>query len=121
MTTPGPPDLIRIAARLSALSLELDRQTTDAEQLDLAAVTARHDYEITYARAFLSSTGSVDARKHHAVIETDQVKLAAEIAEQRLRACKARIATLKVQVDTGRSLSAALRAEVSLAGAGYAT
>lgn len=114
-----PPDLIRIAARLAELSLELDRQTEACETLDLAAIRARHAYEVAYSRAFLTSDGSMDMRKHHAVIVTETDKLAAEIAEQQLRACKTRIATLKTQVDTGRSLSAALRAEVSLAGAGY--
>src|SRR5262249_39599689 len=101
-------------------SRALDVQTGDAEKLDRAAVDARHRFELAYSRAFLSSTGSVDARKHHAVIATEMEKLEAEIADQVLRACRARIATLKVQIDTGRSLSAALRAEVSLAGAGYA-
>jgi len=107
--------------RLGTLSRELDRQTSDAEQLDLAAVNARHAYEVAYSRAFLSTTGAEYTRKHHAVLETETEKLAADIAEQRLRACRTRIGTLKVQVDTGRSLSAALRAEVALAGAAYAT
>lgn len=114
------PSLIEIADRLGGLSRDLDRQTSEAEKLDREAVDTKHRYEIAYSRAFLSSTGSVDARKHHAVIATEVEKLDAEIAEQVLRACRARISTIKVQIETGRSLSAALRAEVSLAGAGYA-
>lgn len=108
-----------VAERLGQLSRDLDKQTGDAEKLDRAAVDARHRYEIAFSRAFLSSTGSVDARKHHAIIATEVEKLDAEIAEQVLRACRARISTIKVQIETGRSLSAALRAEVSLAGSGY--
>jgi hypothetical protein len=111
--------LSEIAERLAELSRDLDQATSEAEKLDARAVRIRHQYEIAYSHAFLSSTGSVDARKHHAVIATDVEKLNAEIAESVLRACRARIGTLKVQIDTGRSLSAALRAEVSLAGAGY--
>jgi hypothetical protein len=113
------PTLGEIAERLSQLSRDLDRQTGEAEKLDRRAVEARHAYELAYSRAFLGSTGAMDARKHHAVIITDREKLDAEIADQILRACRARIATLKVQIDTGRSLGAALRAEVSLAGSGY--
>lgn len=108
-----------VAERLGQLSRDLDRQTGEAEKLDRAAVDSRHRYEIAYSRAFLSSSGSVDARKHHAIIATEVEKLDAEIADQVLRACRARIATIKVQIETGRSLSAALRAEVSLAGSGY--
>jgi hypothetical protein len=107
--------------RLGILSRELDKQTSDAERLDLAAITARHAYEVAYSRAFLSTTGAEYTRKHYSVLETEGEKLAAEIAEQQLRACRTRIGTLKVQVDTGRSLSAALRAEAALAGAAYAT
>ena len=116
MTTLGD-----IAERLSQLSRALDRQTDEAEKLDRRAVDARHAYELAYSRAFLSSTGSVDARKHHAVIVTEADKLGAEIADQVLRACRARIATIKVQIETGRSLSSALKAEISLAGSGYST
>ena len=110
-----------VAERLGQLSRDLDKQTGEAEKLDRAAVDARHRYEIAFSRAFLSSTGSVDARKHHAIIATEVEKFDAEISEQVLRACRARIGTIKVQIETGRSLSAALRAEVSLAGSGYAT
>ena len=117
MTTPSLAD---VAQRLSELSRDLDKQTGDAERLDDKAIRARHAYELAFSNAFLRSTGSVDARKHHAIIATENEKLDAEIAEQVLRACRARIATIKVQIDTGRTLSAALRAEVALAGAGYA-
>ena len=51
-----------VAERLGQLSRDLDRQTSEAEKLDRAAVDSRHLYEIAYSRAFLSSTGSVDAR-----------------------------------------------------------
>jgi hypothetical protein len=115
------PTLGEIAERLSQLSRDLDRQTGQAEELDRKAVLARHAYEIAYSRAFLASTGAMDARKHHAVIVTETEKLDAEIADQVLRACRARIATIKVQIETGRSLSSALKAEISLAGSGYST
>ena len=114
----APPDLSDIASRLGALSRELDKNTSAAEVLDRDAVEKRHVYELAFSRAFLNSTGSVDARKHHAVIETEHDKLAAEIADAAMRACRTRIATLKMQIETGRSLSAAIRAEISLAGSG---
>jgi hypothetical protein len=117
----APPDLGKIAERLRELSLDLDQQTGDAERLDRTAVERQHDYLIGYARAFLSSEGAMDVRKQKAVLATAQQRLDAEIAEAQLRACKARISTIKVQIDTGRSLGAALRAEVSLAGSGWQT
>jgi SMC interacting uncharacterized protein involved in chromosome segregation len=117
MTTPVTlPD---IAARLADLSRQLDRATDDVDKLDSKAVNARHKYEIAFSREFLAAEGSMDVRKHKSVLGTEKLKLEAEIAEQVLRACRARIATIKMQIETGRSLSAAMRAEVSLAGSGY--
>jgi hypothetical protein len=114
----APPDLLKVAARLADLSVMLDKQTTAAEVLDREAVEKRHAYELAYAKAFLNSTGSMDMRKYTAVTETDREKFDAEVADAALRACRTRIATIRVQIDTGRSLSAAIRAEVSLANAG---
>lgn len=114
-----PLSLTEIAERLARLSRDLDKATGVAEYLDRDAVDKRHTYELAFSKAFLNSAGSVDARKHHAVIDTEQEKLAAEIADAALRACRTRIATIKAQIETGRSLSAAIRAEVSLAGAGH--
>ena len=115
----APPDLLEVAARLAALSRDLDRQTTAAEVLDRDAVEKRHVYELAFSRSYLSSTGSVEQRKHHAVIETGQEKLAAEIADAALRACRTRIATIKASIETGRSLASAIKAEISLANAGH--
>lgn len=113
------PDLGQIAHRLGTLSRDLDAATASAEGLDRDAVEARHTYEIAFANAFLHCDGAMDIRKQKAILATDEQKLKAEIAEAVLRACRARISTLKVQIDTGRSLGAALRAEVALAGNGY--
>ena len=109
-----------VAARLADLSRQLDKATSDAYVLDEKAVRARHACEIAFSRAFLTSDGAMDVRKHKAVLATEALKLDAEIADQVLRACRGRIATIKVQIETGRSLSAALRAEISLAGSGVA-
>ena len=118
MNVPGLPD---IAARLADLSRQLDKATSDADMLDSRAVAARHAFEIAYSRAFLTAEGSMDMRKHKAVLETAEQRLDAELADQVLRACRTRIATIKTQIETGRSLSAALRAEVSLAGSAVMT
>jgi hypothetical protein len=112
------PTLNDVALRLAALSRDLDKATSDADTLDSRAVTARHKFEIAYSRAFLSAEGSMDVRKHKAVLETADDRLNAEIADQVLRACRARIGTIKAQIETGRSLSSAVKAELSLAGTG---
>lgn len=115
------PNLSDIALRLMELSKDLERATSEAADLDEQAVRTRHEFEIAYSREFLRAEGSMELRKHKAVEETADLKFRAEAADQVLRACRTRISTIKIQIETGRSLSAAVRAEVSLAGAAVMT
>lgn len=106
-----------ITGRLAELSRMLDAATSEIAELDEQAVRAKQAHEVAYARAFLTSEGAMDARKQQAVLATDGEKLGAEIAQQKVRACQERIRTIRVQIDVGRSLGAAQRAEFT-AGAG---
>lgn len=114
-----PNDLGRISERLMMLSRALDEQTDSLQVLDQQAVETRHAYEMAFARVFLNSDGAMDIRKQKSVLSTGTEKLDAEIAEAKLRACRARIATIKMQIETGRSLGAALKAEMAFAGSGF--
>jgi hypothetical protein len=105
---PSPNAIIR---RLVELSLLLDKATTEVDQLDDAAVQAKGANRVAYARAFLNATGPMDVRKETAVVETEEQWFAYEVAEQKVRACKERIRTLREQIEIARSLSAALRSE----------
>lgn len=98
-----------IVARLAELSRLLDKATVEIAELDEAAVRAKSTYETTFARAFLQADGPMDARKQIAVLAAADQRLAMELAEAQHRACRERIKTLGVQIDVGRSMSAALR------------
>lgn len=111
----------QIALRLSKLSRELDTKAEELTRQETDAVAKRHVYELAFARAFLEGldgegAGSVDSRKQNAVLRTGEEKLAAETADAVLRAAHVRIRTLKVQIETGRSLGALMRAEMGLGG-----
>lgn len=108
MTTPTTHQVIK---RLSDLSRMLDAATMEVGELDEAAVRAKAAYEVRFARSFLSSEGAMDVRKQQAVLESADQKLSAEMAEQKVRACRERIRTLRDQIDVGRSLNSAVRAE----------
>lgn len=115
MTTPTTHQVIK---RLSELSRMLDSATAEMAELDETAVLAKSAYEVRYARSFLSSDGAMEVRKHQAVIEAADQKLGAEMAEQKVRACRERIRTLRDQIDIGRSLNSAVKAEWAASGAG---
>lgn len=105
------PNQIEIVKRLSELSRLLDAATDEVAILDEAAVKAKQAHEVAAARAYLTAEGSIEARKSQAVIACADLALAAELAQAKHRACRERIRTLGVQIEVGRSLSAAVRSQ----------
>lgn len=104
-----PNDVVR---RLVDLSRMLDAAQVELEAQDEQAVRSRARHEVAYARAFLTAEESnAEGRKCRAILITATEKLDAEIADQKTRALRTRISVLREQVEIGRSLSAALRAE----------
>ena len=97
---------------MAELSKLLDAATVEIARLDEAAVRAKGRYQVEYARSFLGQeSGSVDARKQTAVLACQNQWLEAEIAEQQVRACRERIRTIRDQIEVGRSLNSAVKAE----------
>lgn len=100
-------NLMRLSARIQELADELDR-------VEEEAVNAREDYTRDYAKAFLDSEGPMDVRKQKSLWSTSAIRVAAELAETRVRGLKRQIDTLKTRVEIGRSTAALVRAESEL-------
>ena len=115
------PNQLEIVKRLSELSKLLDAATDDIAALDEAAVVTKQANEVAYARAFLAAEGPMDARKAQAVIVTADAALAMELAAAKHRACRERIRTLGVQIEVGRTLSAATRSQFAAEATGQWT
>lgn len=113
-----PPSSNDIVLALLNLGRALDEVTGDVERLDEEAVRARHTFEIALSRAFIEAEGSMDMRKHQAILATADLRLTSELADQKVRAARTKIATLRAQIESRRSLNAATRAEASLASSG---
>lgn len=105
-----------VVQNLVAISHELDKKTAEIAALDEAAVRAKAAYQVGYARAFLTAEGAVDVRKQTAVIKCEVLWLEMELAEQKLRAARESIRTLRDRLDVGRSIGTAARAEAAAAG-----
>ena len=108
-----------VAAHLAHLARELDSLVDAIGDAEKVAVHAREDFTMAFARAYLTGEGSIEARKHKATTDTHDARLAAELAEQTVKGIRRQIDSVKIRIDVGRSLGAALRAEASLAGSGY--
>ncbi len=114
MSAPHTPN--DVALQLSRLARTLDETITALDQADREAVEKRAAFSLAHSRAFLSATGPMDIRKHTAIVETHQHNLDAEVADQIVRGLRRRVDATKVRIDVGRSLGAAIRSEMSLAG-----
>jgi hypothetical protein len=115
MNTPTTNDVV---LQLAQLGRDLDAKQREIRNLDEAAVRARARYEVTLSRNFLKAEGAMDVRKHTAIVESADLKLDAEIADQVLRAARESIRVLRDRLDIGRSLNSAIKSEWSAQGAG---
>lgn len=109
-----------VAAHLAKLSRQLDELVQEIGRAEITAVNAREDYTLALSTAFLRAEGAMDIRKHVSIESTHQQRLAAELAEATVRGLRRQIDSVRMRVDVGRSLGAAIRAETGLAGAGMA-
>lgn len=114
----APANANDVALQLARLARELDETVRALESADRDAVETRAAYDLTFSRAFMRAEGSIDYRKHHAVVETADARLAADVADAVVRHLRRRIDAIKVRIDVGRSMGAAIRAEIALGGAG---
>lgn len=113
---PGILDAVRWLTRLSDLLEDVTKPGGELERLEEERIRAQQRYEVHYARVFLTATGSVDARKHTAVLECADDKFALEMATAKRDACRERIRTLRSQIDVGRSLQTTIRSELDALG-----
>jgi hypothetical protein len=106
-----------VAQNLAQLARDLDACVRTLDSADRDSVNKRESYTLALSRAFLSAEGSVEQRKHEAITRTHAERLAAETADAIVRGLRRQVDTIRLRVDVGRSLGAAIRAEVSLGGA----
>lgn len=111
-----PLSLNRIASHLAALAGDLSTTVKQLEQVDRDLVEKRGAYDLAYSRAFLAAAGSVDARKHKAVIDTHDQRMAADLADAMVRHLKRRVDEIKTRIDVGRSYNSAVKTEMNLGG-----
>lgn len=106
------PTVNDVVLRLAELSRMLDAATAEIARLDESGVRAKGRYQVAFATSFLGQeSGSVDHRKQTATLACQSQWLDAEIAEQQVRACRERIRTIRDQIEVGRSLNSAVKAE----------
>ncbi len=100
-----------LIATLSGIGRDLDEKSDEIAVLDEAHVRLKAEYKRTFAREFLTCTGSNDVRRYTAEQNTADLMLEVELAEQVLRAGRESLRVLRDRLEIGRSLGALLRTE----------
>ncbi len=103
---------------LMKLSRRLDEVLIELNEADEEATRLRGQHTVANSEAFMRATGSMDIRKHKAIIETHDLRFAAELAEQKVRGLTRALKTLTTRIEVGRSTGAAVRSDISIAGSG---
>lgn len=103
---------------LMKLSRRLDDVLVELNQADDEATRLRGEHTLAHSSAFMRAEGSMDIRKHKAIIETHDLRFAAELAEMKVRGLSRALKTLTTRIEVGRSTGAAVRSDISLAGSG---
>jgi len=116
MNTAGQLTPNQVAANLAELARELARTVAIIEEAERDAVEKRGAYDLAFSRAFLSADGSMDLRKHQAVVATHEKRMAADVADAVVRHLRRKIDEVKFRLDAGRSVGAAIRTEMRFAG-----
>jgi len=117
----GPQNSNDVAMHLASLGRDLAATVKTLDGAERESVNRREDYTLANARAFLKAEGSVDYRKNTALVQTHAERLAAETADVVVRGIRRQLDAIKVRIDIGRSVGAALRTEINLAGHGGET
>lgn len=106
-----------VVQQLLQLGRELDNLTGLLDDIEVMAVNRREDYVLAKEKAFLAAEGETQyIREAKSKVATHVERIAAELADARVRGARAHIASIKARIDIGRSAAAALRAEISLEG-----
>ncbi|MFE7462363.1 hypothetical protein ACWFMI_24745 [Nocardiopsis terrae] len=111
-----PPTHLDVVKHLGAYSRELDAATLNAEQVGQEYAYAKHRYRVAYAEAWLTATGTQEARKQTAILAVEDECFHMEATEQKLKAAKDRVETLRTQISTGQTIHRGVMQEMNAAG-----
>lgn len=103
----------QVVLNLAALGRDLESTVRALKDADLDAVQKRHNADLVESRAYVDAEGAVEMRKHLARLEAAKWEDDALVAEAVVRYLRKRIDSISLRIDVGRSMGAALRAELS--------
>ena len=95
--------------QLQTISRDLDNAIRDLSRLEQESATAESDYRVTKAKAFMRSSGSVQAREYQAVIDSEIQLINRDKTAALVRIQREHIRALHARIDVGRTIVATER------------
>ena len=91
----------------------LEAETENFELLAQEAAQKEAHYKSQWAKAYLTSSGSIKEREAHADWAMSDIAMASKIAEALVRSKREKLSSLKTQVDALRTIAANVRMQVN--------
>lgn len=107
--TGGP---LPLDEQITELCAQLDRQVDEFTHQECSAVDAKRDYEVAYAKAYLSAAGTVEERTQQARLATADERRNHDLTSAKVRAAREAIRATHARLDAARTLAANRREEV---------
>ena len=106
-----------VARRFDQLTDQLDELVRELNEADRTATRARVEFIKRYSIAWQQVSGSVEAKRQTATRVTIEYRKDAEEADCEVRRLRRLVDLMELRIGVGRSIGAAVRAEVSALGA----
>lgn len=96
--------------QLQTISRDLDKAISDLSDKEMAAAEAESTYRVAKAKAFLKAEGSVQAREHQAVLDTQVELIDRDKTAALVRVQREYVKSLHSRIDVGRTVASAEKA-----------
>lgn len=91
----------------------LEAETENFEHLAQEAAQKEAHYKSQWAKAYLTSNGSIKEREAHADWAMTDIAMASKIAEALVKSKREKLSSLKTQIDALRTIAANVRMQVN--------
>lgn len=106
----------QIAQGLIDLTRDLDALVKEYKALGAKAAEAKRAAEISYAKAYMQTGGTVEERRQTALQIAAEQRFQADLADREVAGCKEALRAIHARIEVGRTLSATTRDELKTLG-----
>ena len=112
-TRTAPISQVDVEEEMIRLLNILEQETENFEMLSQEAAQKEAHYKSQWAKAYLTSSGSIKEREAHADWAMTDIAMSSKIAEALVRSKREKLSSLKTQIDALRTIAANVRMQTN--------